>query len=172
LKQKLTTKGYKFKSETDTEVLANLIEYIYIKGKNINAELAVRIALNKVVGAYGILVMCQKEKDKLIAARKGSPLVIGIGEGEYFIASDATPIIEYTNSVIYLNNDNIAVISENQLTLKTLTDTELEPEIQKIDIDIEAIEKGGFEHFMLKEIFEQPNSIFDTFRGRLATDFS
>ena len=172
LKQKLITKGYSFKSETDTEVLANLIEYIYIKGKNLTAELAVRIALTKVVGAYGILVMCNKEHDKLIAARKGSPLVIGIGEGEYFIASDATPIVEYTNSVIYLNNDNLAVISENQLILKTLSNDELEPEVQKIDIDIEAIEKGGFEHFMLKEIYEQPNSIFDTFRGRVASDFS
>lgn len=172
LKQKLITKGYKFKSETDTEVLANLIEFIYRKGKNISAELAVRIALTKVVGAYGILVMCKEEQDILIAARKGSPLVIGIGEGEYFIASDATPIVEYTNSVIYLNNDNIAVLSETQLTLKTLSNDELEPDIQKIDIDIEAIEKSGFEHFMLKEIYEQPNSIFDTFRGRVATDYS
>ncbi len=170
LKEKLISRGYKFKSNTDTEVLVNLIEYIYLKGK-VDAELAVRLALTKVIGAYGIVVISKKEPDKLIAARKGSPLVIGIGKNGYYIASDATPIVEHTNSVIYLNNDNIAIIKRNQLILKTTDNTELHPQIQKIDIDIDAIEKGGYEHFMLKEIFEQPQSIKDTFRGRIARNF-
>lgn len=167
LKAKLISRGYNFVSDTDTEVLVNLIEYIYKKG-DISAELAVRLALSKVIGAYGIVVMCKYEPDKLIAARKGSPLVIGVGINEYYIASDATPIVEYTNSVIYLNNDNIAIIKENQLILKTVDNNQLEPEIEKIDIGIDAIEKGGFDHFMMKEIFEQPQSITDTFRGRIS----
>ena len=111
LKNKLTQRGYSFYSETDTEVLANLIEYIYLKGK-VSAEIAIRLALTKVVGAYGLVILCKDEPDKLIAARKGSPLVIGIGENEYFIASDATPIVEYTKSVIYLNNDDVAIIKK------------------------------------------------------------
>jgi len=177
LKEMLIKRGYTFKSDTDTEVLVNLIEYIYLKGKEKNpstmtAEVATRLALTKVFGAYGIAVICREEPDKIIAARNGSPLVIGIGRKEYFIASDATPIIEYTKSVIYLNNDNFAIIKKNQLTIKTIRDEELEPRIQNLDIDIEAIEKGGYEHFMLKEIFEQPQSIFDTFRGRIKKDFS
>ncbi len=174
LKERLEARGYSFKSDTDTEVLVNLIEYIYLKGKenNVDAEFAVRLALSKVIGAYGIIVMCKDEPDKLIAARKGSPLVIGIGNKEYFIASDAIPIIEHTKSVIYLNNDNLAIIKRNQLILKTIDNTELEPEIKRLEIDIEAIEKGGFDHFMLKEIFEQPHSIKDTFRGRISSDFS
>ncbi|MCF6185812.1 MAG: isomerizing glutamine--fructose-6-phosphate transaminase, partial [Bacteroidales bacterium] len=173
LKDRLEDRNYTFKSKTDTEVLANLIEYIYIKGKGqIDAEQAVRLALSKVIGAYGIVVIAQDEPDKLIAARKGSPLVIGIGEGEYFIASDATPIIEYTDSVIYLNNDNVAVIKKDELTLKTINNDKLEPSIQKLTMDIGSIEKNGYEHFMLKEIFEQPRSILDTFRGRVAADLS
>ncbi len=171
LKGKLADRGYTFQSETDTEVLANLIEYIYIKGK-ISAEIAVRLALTKVVGAYGLVVLCNEEQDKIIAARKGSPLVIGIGDDEYFIASDATPIVEYTNSVIYLNNDNVAVIRKDELVLKTINNESLEPNIQKLDLDITEIEKDGYDHFMLKEIFEQPRSIQDTFRGRVAADHS
>jgi glucosamine--fructose-6-phosphate aminotransferase (isomerizing) len=171
LKRRLISRGYKFKSETDTEVLANLIEYIYIKGK-VSAEIAVRLALSKVVGAYGLVIICKDEPDKLIAARKGSPLVIGIGEGEYYVASDATPIIEYTKSVIYLNNDNVAIIRKDELTLKTVMNDMLEPEIQELTMDIGEIEKNGYEHFMLKEIFEQPRSITDTFRGRIALDHS
>jgi len=167
LKEKLETRGYSFVSETDTEVLANLIEYIYMKGE-VSAEIAVRLALTKVVGAYGLVIMCKDEPDQLIAARKGSPLVIGIGENEYFIASDATPIIEYTNSVIYLNNDNIAIIKRDQLTLKTIENLKITPTVHKLTMDIDAIEKNGFDHFMLKEIFEQPRSINDTFRGRIA----
>lgn len=173
LKARLEDRNYSFKSMTDTEVLANLIEYIYIKGAGeIDAEQAVRLALSKVIGAYGIVIIAQDEPDKLIAARKGSPLVIGIGEGEYFIASDATPIIEYTDSVIYLNNDNVAVIKKNELTLKTIDNDKLEPSIQKLSMDIGSIEKNGYAHFMLKEIFEQPRSILDTFRGRVAADLS
>ncbi len=167
LKAKLVDRGYTFQSETDTEVLANLIEYIYLKGK-VNAELAVRLALTKVVGAYGLVVMCSKEPDKLIAARKSSPLVLGIGEGEYFIASDATPIVEFTDRVIYLNNEDVAIISRDELVLKTIRNDTLTPNIQKIDLGISEIEKNGYDHFMLKEIFEQPRSILDTFRGRVS----
>lgn len=171
LKKKLQDRGYNFKSETDTEVLVNLIEYIYIKGQ-VSAELAVRLALSKVIGAYGLVIACKDEPDKLIAARKGSPLVIGVGQDEYFIASDATPIVEHTNNVIYLNDNDIAIIKKGELTLKTLRNDKLIPKVQKINLDIEKIEKNGYEHFMLKEIFEQPRSISDTFRGRIATDLS
>ncbi|MFC2137012.1 glutamine--fructose-6-phosphate transaminase (isomerizing) [Bacteroidota bacterium] len=166
IKNKLLIRGVKFKTETDTEVLANLIEYIYLKG-NVSAEIAVRLALSKVVGAYGLVIICEDETDKLIAARKGSPLVIGIGQDEYFIASDATPIIEHTKSVIYLNDGNIAIIKKDELILKTIQDKLLEPNIQELDLEIGEIDKNGFDHFMLKEIFEQPNSIRDTFRGRI-----
>jgi glutamine---fructose-6-phosphate transaminase (isomerizing) len=169
LKSKLIDRGYTFQSETDTEVLANLIEYIYLKGK-VDAELAVRLALTKVIGAYGLVVMCSQETDKLIAARKSSPLVLGIGEGEYFIASDATPIVEYTDRVIYLNNEDVAIISRNELVLKTIRNDKLTPNIQRIDLGISEIEKNGYDHFMLKEIFEQPRSILDTFRGRVSLD--
>ena len=171
LKKRLEEKGYIFQSETDTEVLANLIEYTYDIG-NIEAELAVRLALTKVIGAYGLVVMCKDEPDLLIAARKSSPLVIGIGDGEFFIASDATPIIEHTDRVIYLNNEDVAIIYKDELILKTIQNNKLEPKIEKLDLDITEIEKGGYEHFMLKEIFEQPKSIQDTFRGRITPDFS
>lgn len=169
LKSKLEKRGYIFKSDTDTEVLVNLIEYIYQKG-HVTAEIAVRLALTKVVGAYGIVVISRDEPDTLIAARKGSPLVIGVGNGEYFVASDATPIVEYTNSVIFLNDNDVAILRKNEMVLKTIYNEALEPNIQTLDLDIEAIEKGGFDHFMLKEIFEQPRSIHDTFRGRITTN--
>lgn len=171
LKARLEKRGYTFTSDTDTEVLVNLIEYIYLKG-NISAEIAVRLALIKVVGAYGIVVICRDEPNTLIAARKGSPLVIGVGEDEYFVASDATPIVEFTNSVIYLNDNDVAIIKRGELTLKTIYNEALIPNIQTLDLDIEEIEKGGFEHFMLKEIFEQPKSIHDTFRGRISHDLN
>lgn len=171
LKKRLEDRGYTFQSETDTEVLVNLIEYIYLKGK-VSAEIAVRLALTKVIGAYGILVICRDEADTLIAARKGSPLVIGIGKDEYYCASDPTPIVEYTKSVIYLHDNNVAVISEGELSLKTIDNEKLAPKIQKLDIEIGDIEKGGYDHFMLKEIFEQPRSILDTFRGRVLSDLS
>jgi glutamine---fructose-6-phosphate transaminase (isomerizing) len=170
LKKRLEDRGYTFKTETDTEVLVNLIEYIYLKG-HLSAELAVQLALTKVVGAYGLAIICTDEKDKLIAARRGSPLVIGIGSGEYFIASDATPIVEYTKSVIYLNDNDVAVLKRDELTLKNLKNDILTPKIQTVNLEIEELEKGGYEHFMLKEIFEQPRSILDTFRGRVASDY-
>lgn len=171
LKNNLIDQGYKFVSETDTEVLANLIEYVYSKGKN-TAEIAIRLALTKVIGAYGLVVICKDEPGHIIAARKSSPLVVGIGEGEYFIASDATPIIEYTNRVIYLNNDDLAIIDRNELILKNIQNEKLIPKIQNLDLGITAIEKNGYDHFMLKEIFEQPRSIEDTFRGRISSDKS
>jgi glucosamine--fructose-6-phosphate aminotransferase (isomerizing) len=169
LRERLETRGVKFQSETDTEVLANLIEYIYEKG-NVDAELAVRLALTKVIGAYGLVVICTEEKDKLIAARKGSPLVIGVGNEEYFLASDATPIVEYTKSVIYLNDGDVAILRKNQLNLKTIKNDSQTPTIHELDIDIGEIDKGGYDHFMLKEIFEQPRSIQDTFRGRVRSE--
>ena len=169
LKKRLENRGYSFKSDTDTEVLANLIEYIYLKG-NVTAEMAVRLALTKVIGAFGILVANKDENKQLIAARKGSPLVIGVGRGEYFFASDATPIIEHTKSVIYLNDNDMAIVTKDSLQLKTIHNDTLEPKIQTLDLDIGEIEKGGYEHFMLKEIFEQPKSINDTFRGRVSLD--
>jgi glutamine---fructose-6-phosphate transaminase (isomerizing) len=171
LKKKLEDRGYKFKGQTDTEVLVNLIEYIYLKGE-ISAEVAVRLALSKVVGAYGLVIICADEPNQLIAARKGSPLVIGVGDGEYFLASDATPIIEHTNSVIYLNDNDVAVIKKDELILKTVKNDTIKPKIQKLDLDIDEIEKGGFDHFMLKEIFEQSEAILDTFRGRVTINDS
>src|SRR6056297_3655769 len=166
LKKRLEDRGYQFKTETDTEILANLIEYIYLKGE-VSAEIAVRLALRKVIGAYGIAIMCKDEPDKLIAARKGSPLVIGVGENEYFLASDATPIVEHTKSVIYLNDEDVAILGKDELILKTIKNDKLTPKIQKLDMEIGEIEKNGYDHFMLKEIFEQPRSIKDTFRGRI-----
>lgn len=169
LRSKLIKEGYTFKSETDTEVLANLFEYVYLQ-RNLTAEEAVWVALQKVHGAYGLVIMCQDEPDQLIAARKGSPLVIGVGNQEYFIASDATPIVEHTKSVIYLNDDDIAVIRRDKLTLRNLCNTNLEHNVQEVNIDIGEIDKGGFDHFMLKEIYEQPKAIKDTFRGRLVPE--
>lgn len=171
LKDRLIDRGYEFKSETDTEVLANLIEYIYLKGKT-DAETAVRLALSKVVGAYGLVISCIDEKDKLIAARKGSPLVIGVGEREYYLASDATPIVEHTKSVIYLHDDDLAVISRTGLNLRNLNNIEKpkKPEVHEVELDVDEIEKNGYDHYMLKEIHEQPRSIKDTFRGRINPD--
>jgi glucosamine--fructose-6-phosphate aminotransferase (isomerizing) len=171
LRKKLLDRGYTFKGQTDTEVLVNLIEYIYIKGST-TAEMAVRLALTKVIGAYGLVILCADEPDTLFAARKSSPLVVGVGKGEYFIASDATPIVEHTNSVIYLNDNDVAIIRRDELTLKTVRNDLIKPIIHKIDLDLEEIEKGGFDHFMLKEIFEQPRAILDTFRGRVSPDFN
>ncbi len=170
LKADLLKKGYSFQSDTDTEVLVNLIEYFYKNVEGANAEIAVRLALSKVVGAYGIVVICKNEKNQLIAARKGSPLVIGIGRGEYFIGSDATPIVPYTDSVIYLNDNDVAIMNKDSLTLKTVENIPVAFKITKVDMTIGDLEKGDFEHFMLKEIFEQPKTIEDTFRGRITPD--
>jgi glucosamine--fructose-6-phosphate aminotransferase (isomerizing) len=172
LKADLVKKRYTFQSDTDTEVLVNLIEYFYKNVDDANAEIAVRLALSKVVGAYGIVVICKNEKNQLIAARKGSPLVIGLGRGEYFIASDATPIVNYTDSVIYLNDNDVAIITKDSLTLKTVENIPVAFKITKVDMTIGDLEKGDFEHFMLKEIFEQPKTIEDTFRGRISPDHS
>jgi glutamine---fructose-6-phosphate transaminase (isomerizing) len=166
LKTDLMNKGYTFHSETDSEVFIKFIEDIY-NNSHISLEEAVRLALHKVVGAYAIVIMNIEEPDTLIAARKGSPLVIGVGEDEYFLASDATPIIEYTNQVVYLDDYEIAVIRENRLQIKTIENVETNPYINQLEMELEAIEKGGYEHFMLKEINEQPRSIADCMRGRL-----
>lgn len=166
LKKDLLSKGYTFDSDTDTEVFVKFIEDIYVNN-SISLEEALRLALHKVVGAYAIVLMNKEEPNTLIAARKGSPLVIGVGEDEYFLASDATPIIEYTNKVVYLDDYEIAVIRENRLQIKTIENVETNPYINKLEMELEAIEKGGYEHFMLKEIYEQPKSIEDCLRGRL-----
>ena len=166
LKQELINKGHSFTSETDTEVLIHFIEDIQ-ENNNCSLDEAVRLALTKVVGAYAIVIMSLENPDLLIAARKGSPLVIGVGKDEYFIASDATPIIEYTNEVVYLNDFEIAVIDGGKLKIKTIEDAPMTPYIQKLEMELETIEKGGFDHFMLKEICEQPRSIKDCLRGRL-----
>jgi len=166
LKQELTKKGYKFNSETDTEVLLNFIEDIQ-RNNNCSLEEAVRIGLKRVVGAYVIVLIDQENPDTLIAARKGSPLVIGVGKGEHFLASDASPIIEYTKEVVYVNDYELAIIKADELILKNLGNDKLTPYITKLDMELAAIEKGGYDHFMLKEIFEQPNTIHDCLRGRL-----
>lgn len=166
LKQELTNKGHSFSSDTDTEVLIHFIEDIQ-DNNNCSLEEAVRLALTKVVGAYAIVIMSLENPDQLIAARKGSPLVIGIGKDEFFMASDATPIIEYTNEVVYLNDLEIAILDNGKLRIKTVQDAPMTPYIQKLEMELETIEKGGFDHFMLKEICEQPRSIKDCLRGRL-----
>lgn len=166
IKEALTANGHVFKSDTDTEVLIHLIEDIQLKGK-MDLREAVRVALNQVVGAYAIVVMSSDEPDQLIAARKGSPLVIGVGKGEYFVASDATPIVEYTRNVIYLNDNEIAYIRKDDLLVKNIDNTIQTPYIQELEIKLEMLEKGGYDHFMIKEIYEQPRSIRDCLRGRI-----
>jgi glutamine---fructose-6-phosphate transaminase (isomerizing) len=166
LKKELIKKGYQFKSDTDTEVLLNFIEDIQ-NNNNCALEEAVRIALKRVVGAYVIVLLDQENPDTLIAARKGSPLVIGIGKNEHFLASDASPIIEYTKEVVYVNDYQVAIIKGDELILKNLGNERETPYITKLDLDLAAIEKGGYDHFMLKEIFEQPQTIHDCLRGRL-----
>ncbi len=169
LKKRLQDAGYQFFSETDTEVLINFIDYVK-SSKACSTESAVRLALQEVVGAYAIVVIDREFPDKLIAARKGSPLVIGVGENEFFFASDATPIIEYTKDVIYLDDYEVAVVDGNELIIKNLENVEKGAFIQTVELELEAIEKGGFDHFMLKEIFEQPRSIGDCMRGRVKAD--
>ncbi len=166
LKTELAEKGYEFRSDTDTEVFITFIEDLK-KTLHLNLEDAVRIALTRVVGAYAIVIMSAEDPDKLIAARKGSPMVIGLGNGEYYIASDATPIVEYTNEVIYLSDEQIAIITKDNLEIVDTKDVPQEAEIHQLDLKLEAIEKGGYDHFMLKEIMEQPTSIADCMRGRL-----
>src|SRR5579863_6763692 len=166
LKTELTKKGYTFKSDTDTEVLLNFIEDIQ-ENNQCSLEESLRIALKRVTGAYVIVLLDKDHPDVIIAARKGSPLVIGIGKGEHFLASDASPIIEYTKEVVYVNDYELAIIKSDELILKNLGNEKITPFVQKLDLELTAIEKGGYDHFMLKEIFEQPDTIFDCLRGRL-----
>ncbi len=167
LKTELIKRGHQFLSDTDTEVLIHLIEDIQLNEKTDLVE-AVRIALNQVIGAYAIVIISKDEPDMLIAARKSSPMVVGIGEGEFFIASDATPLIEYTRNVVYLNDEEIAVVRrDKELVIKTIHNEAITPYMEKLQMQLDMIEKGGYPHYMLKEIYEQPNSIRDSMRGRL-----
>ena len=170
IKERLIKRGYTFESDTDTEVLVNLIEDVLIN-EEVDLGEAVRIALNQVVGAYAIAVIEEGNFDQIVVAKKGSPLVIGIGENEYYIASDATPFIEYTKQAVYLDEEEVAVLSlKNGLDLRTITNELKTPYVQELALELESIEKGGYDHFMLKEINEQPKSIYDTLRGRLLVD--
>jgi glutamine---fructose-6-phosphate transaminase (isomerizing) len=167
IKEELINRGYKFISDTDTEVIIHLIEDIKTNEK-VSLEEAVRIALNQVIGAYAIVVISKDNPDMLVAARKGSPLVVGIGKDEFFLASDAAPIVEYTQDVVYLNDEEIVCVRRNhKIKIKTIKNDEKTPYIQKLEMNLTELEKGGFDHFMLKEIFEQPRSIHDSMRGRL-----
>ena len=167
LKAELCNRGYVFRSETDTEVLIHLIEDIQVN-EQVKLEEAVRIALNQVVGAYAIVVASKENPDQLIVAKKGSPLVIGIGDNEYFIASDASPIVEYTRDVVYLEDEEMAIVPRNgNLRVKTIKNKDKTPYVSHLEMQLSSIEKGGFPHFMLKEIYEQPRSIKDSMRGRL-----
>ena len=171
LRKELINRGYTFTSETDTEVLVNLIEDVMIN-EDVKLGKAVQVALNQTVGAYAIAVMDKKKPDEMVVARLGSPLAIGIGDDEYFIASDATPFIEYTNDAIYLNDGEMAVIRVHKpIKVRKIKDDELvDPYVQTLQLNLDQIEKGGYDHFMLKEIFEQPSAIEDTYRGRMLVD--
>ena len=168
LKKELINRGYTFYSDTDTEVLVNLIEEIK-KNENVKLGKAVQIALNEVVGAYAIAVFDRKKPDEIVVAKLGSPLAIGIGQNEFFVASDASPFIEFTNNAIYLEDDELAIIKlDKDIKIRKIKDdTVVAPYVQKLKLNLEQIEKGGYDHFMLKEIYEQPSVIKDTFRGRL-----
>ncbi len=166
IKEEMIKRGHVFNSDTDTEVLIHLIEDIQEKTKQ-SLDESVRIALKEVVGAYAIVVVSKDHPDEIIAARKGSPMVIGVGEGEYFIASDASPIIEYTKNVIFLNDSEMAIVKRDSLVIKTIDNVVQDPYIHELELQLEMIEKGGYEHFMLKEIYEQPRSIYDSMRGRI-----
>ena len=171
LKEELIQRGYTFSSDTDTEVLVNLIEDVQ-KKEQVKLGKAVQIALTQVVGAYAIVVFDHKKPNELVAARLGSPLAIGVGEGEFFVASDATPFIEYTKNVIYLEEEHLAIIRcDRDISIRKITsDKVIKPYIEKLQMSLENIQKGGYDHFMLKEIFEQPQAIRDTLRGRLLSN--
>jgi glucosamine--fructose-6-phosphate aminotransferase (isomerizing) len=168
LKEGLLRRGHTFESDTDTEVLIHLIEDV-MNHTNLSLQDAVRAALAQVVGAYAIVILSKNHPEHLIAARKGSPLVVGIGEepGEFFLASDATPIVEYTRQVIYLNDGEIAIVDNGELSVRTIDNQIQTPYVHELEMNLEQLEKGGYEHFMLKEIYEQPKSILDSFRGRI-----
>ena len=167
LKEGLSQRGHQFKSDTDTEVLVHLIEDV-MENSNLSLADAVRASLKQVVGAYAIVILSKNHPEHLIAARKGSPLVVGIGKdrGEFFFASDATPIVEYTNKVVYLKDGEIAIVDNMEMIIKSIDNVVQVPYVQELELNLEQLEKGGYPHFMLKEIYEQPRSIFDSFRGR------
>lgn len=170
LKEGLIKNGYSFQSDTDTEVLIQLIEFIK-KANQVDLATAVQLALNQVIGAYAIAVLEKDQPDIIVAARKGSPLVVGVGENEYFLASDATPIIEYTDKVVYIGEEEIVTLNRgNGMRIKTISNVEKTPEIKKLEMTLNQLEKGGFQHFMLKEIFEQPKTLADSMRGRVNVD--
>src|SRR5690606_38610712 len=166
LKEELLKKGYTFHSDTDSEVLLNFIEDIQ-QNNNCELEEAIRIALKRVSGAYVILLLSEEYPQTIFAARKGSPLVIGIGQGEHFLGSDASPMLGYTKEIVYINDYELAIIKPDELILKNLGNERLTPFVQKLDMELASIEKGGYEHFMLKEIYDQPAAIYDSLRGRL-----
>ena len=170
LKEGLKEQGYTFNSETDTEVLIQLIEFVK-KSNQVDLATAVQLALNQVVGAYAIAVIEKNKPDTIVAARKGSPLVVGVGEDEYFLASDATPIIEFTNKVVYVGDEEIVTLErDKELRIKTISNVEKTPEIKKLEMTLNQLEKGGYPHFMIKEIFEQPKTLSDSMRGRVNVD--
>lgn len=170
LREKLRQKGYAFKSETDTEVLVQLIDYLH-NSTHLPLLLAVETALRSVIGAYAIAIIDKRNPHQIIAARKSSPLVVGIGDGEFFLGSDATPIVEYTDKVVFLNDEEIAVIDlDNGLEIVNLNNTKVTPEIKTINMELSRLEKGGYQHFMLKEIYEQPNCLSDCMRGRVSDE--
>ena len=171
LKRHLQNRGVVFTSQTDTEVVANLMEHLYLEG-SLTPEQAIITALGSLEGAYGLAILCTQDKDRIFAARRGSPLVIGVGNGENFIASDATPIVEHTQKVIYLGDDDLAIIGRDELTIRTLRKQVIQPQVQEVDIKLGEVDMEGFPHFMLKEIFEQPKAIHNTFRGRILPDQS
>src|SRR5690606_25143806 len=166
LRESLKKKGVTFQSQTDTEVLAELIADVR-RSTGLPLEEAVRQALTQVVGTYGIAVVSGEDDDLLIAARKGSPLILGVGDNEYFVASDAAPLVEHTRQVVYLNDGEMVVVRRSGYEVKTIDNTPLEKEIHQLEWDLEQIEKGGFEHFMLKEIMEQPEALENCIRGRI-----
>ena len=170
LKQSLEAKGRTFASETDTEVIAQLIEQIHETSPEVGFEGAIQLALRQLVGTYGLAIVHHDEPDRIYVARKGSPLLLGIGEGEMFIASDASPIVEHTNKVVYLDDGEMAVITRVSYQVKTIEDLPLTKEVHELAISLEAIEKGGYPHFMMKEIFEQPRAIADCLRGRVSAE--
>lgn len=170
IKERLIKRGHTFESQTDTEVLIHLIEDIQ-KHEGAKMGQAVQAALKQVVGAYAIVVLDKNDPDTIVAAKKGSPMVIGIGSDEFFIASDASPIIEYTKNVVYIEDEQVAIIRRGQeLKIRNLKDKEITPYVQELTLELDSIEKGGYDHFMLKEIYEQPRSILDSMRGRLKAD--
>lgn len=170
LKEGLKAQGFTFSSDTDTEVLIQLIEYVK-KSNNVDLTTAVQLALNQVVGAYAIAVIEKGKPDVMVAARKGSPLVVGIGEDEFFLASDATPIVEFTNKVVYVGDEEIVTLERNkEIKIMTISNVKKTPEITKLEMTLSQLEKGGFPHFMIKEIFEQPKTLSDSMRGRVNVD--